>query len=115
MSNLLKNASNWLEGQRNSYMTDSVTYARASVSLTVNATKGKTDYSQTDSNGFIVQSEAVDFLISVDDLTLGVPEIGDKITDSVTVYEVQSLPGIGHYKYSDSFGKTYRIHTRAIQ
>jgi hypothetical protein len=118
MSNLLKTGSDFLESQRKTFMTETVTYTRGEDSVSLAATIGKVPVESTDANGFTIQSEVVDFLITAADLILDdatvLPEVGDTITYGTKIYEVMNMPGMGHYRYSDSFGKTFRIHTKEI-
>jgi len=91
--------------------------------LQLNATVGRTEYEQDDGYGVVMRAESRDYLIRSLDLALdGVPElpqVGDRIEEvqcgKVYVYEV--LP-IGaqqqHWRYSDAFRQTLRIHTRQI-
>ena len=55
-----------------------------------------------------------DFLILATELTLGEPEAGDKIIADGRVYEVMSLAGQGHWRWSDSYRATMRIHTKDV-
>ena len=115
MANLLKTGSDWLEGQRDLHLTEDVTYARGAVVLAAKATIGKSNFEIMDSSGFNVQNSTIDFLILESYLTsLLPPEIGDIITAAGKTYEVLSIPGLGHYRYSDSFNKTLRIYTKLV-
>lgn len=122
MANLLQTGSDWLEGMRDSYASQSITYSRGSDTVTLNATFGKTDYEVDDEYGVRVKGETTDFLLLADELVLDgtkeLPDRGDRISvvrNAVSiVYEVVPLSGQGCYRFSDSFGKTLRIHTKQI-
>ena len=122
MADLLQQGSNWLEDMRTAHASQPVTYSRSGEQIIVQATIGKTSYEVEDDYGLRVQGEVIDFLIRADDLVLAgaktEPQEGDQIrisrADKVEVFEVMNLAGQGHFRYSDSFGKTLRIHTRQI-
>ena len=121
MSNLLQTGSDWLEGMRNTYASQSVTYARGVNSVTLNASFGKTIYEEDDEY-IRVKGEVMDFLLFAAELIIDgsvvLPQVADRISivrgGSSVVYEVMPLLGQGHYRFSDSFGKTLRIHTKQV-
>jgi hypothetical protein len=120
MTNLLQQGSDWLESKRNQYLSQPVIYSRATSSITVNATLGKTEYEVDDDYGLRVKAEVMDFLILAEELVLDgqktLPKAGDQIRiprgDQTTIFEVMALSGQECWRYSDSFGKTLRIHTK---
>ena len=122
MADLLKIACDWLGGMRLKHASQSVTYSRGNSSVDVQATLGKTDYEVADESGLTVQAVATDFLISADQLVLDgirtLPRPGDRIRladgEQVKVYEVLDLAGGGHYRPSDPYGVTLRIHTKQV-
>jgi hypothetical protein len=122
MTNLLQQGSDWLESKRNQYLSQPVVYLRGVSTITVNATLGKTEYEVDDDYGLRVKAEVMDFLILADELVLDgektLPKAGDQIRmnrgDQIIVFEVMALSGQGCWRYSDSFGKTLRIHTKQI-
>jgi len=119
---LLQQGSDWLQQMRNTHASQPVTYSRGAEEVTLNATIGKTTYEVDDEYGVRVQAEVIDFLIMADDMVLGgeklLPEPGDKISVTrgvdIVVFEVMSLAGQGHYRFSDSYGQTLRVHTRQV-
>jgi hypothetical protein len=120
--NLLRKGSTFLETQRQMFMTEDVVYRRGLQSVTLKATLGKSEFEVADESGFTVKAFVHDFLITAADLILGgsavVPKIGDQVSvtrggESV-VFEVLTLPNGECWRYSDSFGKTLRIHTRQV-
>jgi len=58
----------------------------------------------------------VDFLVSAEVFapTFGEPEPGDQIVADGVVYEVMDLAGQGHWRWSDPYRTTMRIHTKEI-
>jgi len=107
---------------RQRHASQSVTYCRGDASAAVQATLGRTDYEVADESGLTVQAVATDFLVAADQIVLGgaqtLPQVGDRIRltdgDQVKVYEVLDLAGGGHYRPSDPYGKTLRIHTKQV-
>ena len=122
MADLLKIACDWLGGMRLKHTSQLVTYSRGSSSVDVQATLGKTDYEVADESGLTVQAVATDFLIAADQIVLDgirtLPRPGDQVRladgDQVKVYEVLDLAGGGHYRPSDPYGQTLRIHTKQV-
>jgi len=122
MADLLKIACDWLGGMRLKHASQLVTYSRGNSSVNVQATLGKTDYEVADESGLTVQAVATDFLIAADQLVLDgirtLPRPGDRIRladgEQVKVYEVLDLAGGGHYRPSDPYGVTLRIHTKLV-
>ena len=118
VGNLLKTGSQFLEAQRKLHMTDEVTYRRGIHSVTLQATQGKSDYTAYDDNGFEVQSQVTDFLITTADLILNsamaLPEMDDKIVTGLGTFAVLHLGDAGCWRYSDPYGATLRVHTKLI-
>ncbi len=122
MADLIQTACDWLGGMRQRHASQSVTYCRGDASAAVQATLGRTDYEVTDESGLTVQAVATDFLVTAEDLVLDgavtLPQPGDRIRlavgEQVKVYEVLDLAGSGHYRPSDPYGKTLRIHTKQV-
>lgn len=123
MVDMFRTSSEWLERQRHSIATSDVTYRRGDRSTHIKATFGRTEYQQDDGYGVITRSESRDFLVRALDLVLDgfvtLPEVGDLIEDVQcgTTYTYEVLP-IGaqqaHYRYSDTFRQTLRIHTKLV-
>lgn len=122
MPDLLETGSNWLQSKRKQHMSRQVVYRRDSDSVTVSATVGKTEFEQDDGAGAIIQSQVRDYLIDTADLVLGgsavLPERGDKIEETVGsekfIYEVMPFGSEPHWRYSDPYRETLRIHTKHI-
>lgn len=122
MSDLLDQGSAWLEGQRKKHATREVTYRRGADAVVVKATIGRTLFEQDDGAGVIVRVQVRDYLIDTADLVLAgtptLPAKGDRIEEFYAgqkhTYEVLPLGGEQHWRYSDLYRRTLRIHTKLI-
>jgi hypothetical protein len=115
MADLLERASAWLEEQRTRHLTRTVTYRRGAASIPVAATVGKTVFELDDGAGAVLRTESRDYLILAADLSLGLPQSGDRIVDQGWVYEVASFGQEPAWRYSDPYRQTLRIHTKQIE
>lgn len=122
MTNILQQGADWLEEMRHRHATVEVTYARGTDSVPVLATIGRTVFEVDNGRGILEKFETRDFLIRTEDLVLGggpvLPERGDTIRETqgptVHVYEVMAPGKEPHYRYSDPFRKTLRVHTKHV-
>ena len=122
MTDLLEQASAWLDGMRAKHMARPVTYCRGEESVEVQATLGRTVFEIADAYGVVEQSESRDFLMPAADLVLGdavtLPERGDRIRETedgkTFVYEVMAPGKEPHYRFRDVYRRTLRIHTRQV-
>jgi len=122
MGDLLRQGNQWLEQQRAAHCSSPVTYRRPSTGsgqateAVIDATFGRTEYEVEDDHGLRVGAEVIDFLVSADVFapTFGEPEAGDQIVADGVVYEVMDLAGQGHWRWSDPYRTTMRIHTKEI-
>lgn len=123
MSDVLEAGSNWLQEQRKAHMSREVVYRRDLFNSAVAATVGRTVFEQDDGVGTIIRTEVRDYLIDTADLVLPklgqvLPERGDKIEETegsrTFIYEVVSIGSEPHWRYSDPYRKTLRIHTKHI-
>jgi len=120
--NLLERASNWLEDRRTEHASRTVTYERGANTVDVSASIGRTIFDVDNGFGVVERIEARDFLLLTDDLVLGggrtLPERGDRVKevqgDSTFVYEVMAPGKEPHWRYSDPYRKTLRIHTKHV-
>lgn len=127
MADLLDVGARWLEDQRHTHMTKTVTYQRGSDSADVQATVGRTVFEQTDdlaAGGVLRKTESRDFLVRTVDLVLGservLPRAGDRVresdagTERVFIYEVSAPVGQPVFGYADPCRCTFRIHTTLV-
>ena len=122
MTDLLRTGSDWLEDQRVKHMTRSVLYQRDASSVEVSATIGRTVFEVDNGYGVLERTESRDYLILTSDLVLDgqqtLPERGDRIRETqgtqTFVYEVMAPGKEPHWRYSDPYRKTLRIHTKQV-
>lgn len=122
MTDLLSKGSAWLDDQRTKHATKTVTYARGASSVDVSATVGRTVFQIDNGHAVLERTEARDYLILTADLVLdgspALPERGDRIRESeggaTFVYEVMAPGKEPHWRYSDPYRKTLRIHTKQV-
>ena len=122
MGDLLRQGVQWLEQQRATHCSSPVTYRRPSAGsgqateAVIEATFGRTRYEVEDEHGLRVGAEVIDFLVSAEVFApmFGEPEAGDQIVTDGVVYEVMDLAGQGHWRWSDPYRTTMRIHTKEM-
>ena len=122
MVDLLEQSSSWLEDQRERFMSRSVIYQRGSDTVELPATVGRTIFSLDDGGGALLRVESRDYLIRTAHLILGatpqLPKRGDQIHEMqdgvIYVYEVMAPGDEPHFRYSDAYRRTLRIHTKQI-
>ncbi|WP_417849410.1 hypothetical protein [Thalassoglobus sp.] len=121
MADLLANAASWLAQQRTKHLTQQIVYRRETLSVTVPATVGKTEFEVDDEFGVVQRIESRDFLILTSDLildgTVTIPERGDVVEEQAGTqtlqYEVNAPGKEPCWRYSDLYRQTLRIHTKA--
>jgi len=122
MADLLQKASDWLEEMRTRFMVRPVNYSRDTSAVDLVATVGKTLFRIDKGYGLTERSESRDYLILASDLVLDgspvLPEAGDQIREvqanTVFVYEVMAPGNEPHYRFSDAYRKTLRVHTKLV-
>lgn len=122
MVDLLEQSSAWLENQREAFMSRSVIYVRGGQSVQVPATIGRTVFELDASDGAVLRIEARDYLIRTAHLVLDethvLPVKGDQVHELqegvILIYEVAAPGDEPHYRFSDPYRKTLRIHTKQI-
>jgi hypothetical protein len=69
-------------------------------------------------DGVIRTAKAADWIVKAADLVLdnqpAIPQVGDRIVDGATVYEVMSMTGGQHYEQIGMTDLYWRIHTREV-
>lgn len=122
MADLLEKSSAWLEDQREKFMSRTVIYQRGTDTVEVTATIGQTLFAVDNGEGAALQVESRDYLIRAAHLMLGggpvLPRRGDQIHELqdgvIFIYEVMAPGDEPVWRYSDSYRKTLRIHTKHI-
>ena len=122
MADLLQTGSDWLEDMRAEHATRSVTYHRGADSVQVQATVGKTIFEIDNGYGILEKVESRDYLILTVDLVLNgqeiLPQRGDQVKETdgskTYTYEVMAPGKEPHYRFSDPYRKTLRIHTKQV-
>src|ERR1044072_7132797 len=114
---LLAAGAAYLAQTRKAFAASLVTYARGDASAEIKATKGRSEFDVSDSQGFMRRVETTDFIVNTADLVvseaLTLPRAGDSITDADgAAYEVRAPgPGADHWRYTDAHRLELRIHT----
>lgn len=122
MADLLEQSSQWLEDQREKHMTRSVIYKRGAHTVELPATIGRTVFALDDGAGAILRVESRDYLIRAAHLVLNgvteLPKRGDQIHEMqdgvIFIYEVMGPGDEPHFRYSDPYRRTLRIHTKQV-
>ena len=122
MGDLLRQGIQWLGDMLKQHASSPVTYRRPSTDsgqateAVIDATFGRTACEVEDEHGLRVGAEVIDFLVSAEVFApmFGEPEAGDQIVADGVVYEVMDLAGQGHWRWSDPYRTTMRIHTKEI-
>lgn len=122
MPDLLQTSSAWLQQQRQRHLTRPVLYVRGEASAQVPATIGQTIFRLDDGAGATLRVESRDYLITASELVLAgqrsLPQRGDRVEetegDVTYVYEVTAPGDEPHWRYSDPYRLTLRIHTQQI-
>ena len=122
MTDLLHQAVDWLDEQREAHLSQPAVYRRGNESVEIAVTMGNTSVDVTDDAGATVQSPQTDLIVSADALVLdGVvvtPQVGDRVSLSsggkTLVYEVLSLPDGRHFRRCDGSGRMLRIHAKQV-
>lgn len=123
MSDLLEQASAWLDEQRMRHLSRTVVYERDGEFVEVSATVGQTIFLIDESYGATIRHVRRDYLIATADLVLNeqptLPKRGDRIKEThdgkVFIHEVMG-PGGNEpdWRYSDPYRRTLRIHTKQV-
>ena len=114
MSDLLRQGSQWLGQMQSQHCSSPITYRRDQESHEVNATFGRTEYEVEDEYGLRVGAQVTDFLIPAEVFPFDEPEAGDQIVADGVVFEVMNLAGQGHWRWSNPYRQTMRIHTKEV-
>jgi len=115
MTNMLRDGANWLAQQMGEHASDPIVYSRASVSLTMRATLGQTQFESIANDGSMTRYESRDFIVDYACMgRLGEPLDGDLIQLGDQQFEVLSISGEQPYRFVDRHRVQIRIHTKEI-
>jgi hypothetical protein len=119
MPDLLEQSQEWLTSMNRIHRSRPVIYARGAQSKEVPALIGRTVFKVDTGYGLFERVEARDYLVEVADLTeFGEPARGDRVKDTldgqVELFEVMAPGGEAHFRFSDSYRKVFRIHTKHV-
>lgn len=119
MADLLGAGLDWLEQQRERFLTRPVIYRRGAQEVTVPATVGRTVFRLDTGPGVTERIETRDYLIAATHLVgFGLPLRGDRVIEEAGgqrhTYEVLAPGREPHWRWSDPNRRTYRIHTKHL-
>ncbi len=116
MGDLLRQGGQWLEQMRRAALSSQVTYRRGAQEQALSATFGRTQYEVQDESGLLVAAHVTDFLVAAAEFepVFGEPQPGDQVVADGATYEVLSLGNQGHWRWSDPYRTTMRIHTKQV-
>lgn len=116
---LLRDGLDWLDRQRDRFLTRNVRYRRGSLVALLRATVGRTVFRLDVGMGATERIEARDYLISARSFAgFGLPERGDRISEDADgmrhTYEVLAPGGEPPWRWSDPHQRCLRIHTKHL-
>jgi len=125
LADLLSSGGAWLAGVLRTHASQSITYRRGTDSVSIDATKGKTQWEAVSVHGILVEeTESCDWLFAPSELILGSQAVepirGDRIVETlstgvVNTYEVMGFgPNERHFRYSDGRRTLLRVHTKLV-
>jgi hypothetical protein len=120
MSDLIHWGTDWLADQLIDHASQTVVYKRGVHQVTLQATFSRKLLKLADEDGIRMQWTDADFLIRRSDLVLNgnetLPQVGDTVRWThgglTYVFEVSAPPGEPFWRWSDSFKKIIRVHTK---
>jgi hypothetical protein len=117
MSDLLGDALSWFQRQQRTICAESVTYARGSDTVSINATVGRSDvFASEQEAGVEYTDDMRDFIIDVADLELSgtaiVPQRNDVITQDGLTWTVLPRADVC-FRFADPQRTAYRVFTKA--
>ncbi len=119
MADLLGAGLDWLDQQRERFLTRPVTYRRGAQEVAVPATVGRTVFRLDTGPGVTERIEARDYLIAATHLAaFGLPSRGDQVIEEAGgqrhTYEVLAPGREPHWRWSDPNRRCFRIHTKHL-
>lgn len=119
MADMLADAAEWLAGQMTDNLSQTVTYRRGGLSVSLAATKAPVRRATDPTFGLLLPTEC-DWIIQASLIVLGGATVEPKeITDTIeeangTIWQVMPNDSEAAYRQSDPFGNAWRIHTKLI-
>ena len=123
MTDLMATRASFLASECKAHMASAVTYSRGADSVSVSASRGRSQFNVEVGGEVYQTTDAQDFIITAADLVLdGVavePIVGDRIVDPAavdgeTTYEVLAPGEEPVWRWTDSSHRRRRIHTKRI-
>lgn len=118
--NLFAKAREWLgEKMQQAAGVGELSYTRGAEAITLEPWVGRTVFSSNTLNGARVQWGDRDYLIRVSELSLGEPQEGDRIAETIEgvdcVFEVRT-PDTGEpaWRFADPGRTMYRLHVKRV-
>lgn len=119
MGDLLARCDAWLGAQFSSQVSQSITYSRGALSVTIAATPSNNNLQVVDANGFSTTMSVTDFSFAASALTFGNGQVdpvkGDRIVWDGRLYEVLPVPGGECFDYYDPARAGIRVHAKVIR
>jgi hypothetical protein len=118
MSDVVRSGAIWLAGQLKKSAGTAVVYTRGSLSATITATVGRSQFEAQTSSGVVESWESRDFILQTSDLPFGVPQRGDRFVETLngtaTTFECVTPQGVPLFRYADPFHLSVRIHCTRV-
>lgn len=122
MTDMLATGATWFESMRVQFMTVPVAYCRDTATVQAAATIGRTVFEVARDYGVFEKIESRDYIIAAGELLLNdepvLPARGDQIRETrdgtTYVYEVMAPGNEPCWRWSDSYRRSLRIHTKQI-
>jgi hypothetical protein len=119
VSNLFSRARTWIGAKVQAAAGVSVLYVRGETTLPLTVIVGRTAFSSNVADGPRVSWGERDYLVEAADLTVGIPALGDRITEVIdgttTVFEIVT-PDTGEpaWRWSDQGRTRWRLHVKKV-
>ena len=122
MTDLLQTGAAWLAAQMQKFASQSVVYVRGTQSIPLLATIGRTEFEESDAYGVVQRVVSRDYLFPASALASltgsSRPQRDDEIHETrdgvLYRYQVIAPQGEPHWRYSDAYQQSLRVHTKLI-
>jgi hypothetical protein len=114
--NMMRTATEWLNAQRNSYLSEKAIYIHFgsdAKTLNITVTRGRTIFKTETDYGITVRIRSIDFLVSAEQIPF-VPQKGDEIHCDGYRYEILAPNNEPVWRWSDPSYQIMRIHTKEM-